>query len=90
MKLQKAIQERLSKVDQIKFPVNIGGEKQKEARTRSKELINQLEEEISDLQRKNTELEQLSQTEDHLHFLQVIIERQYTTHQTIKSFIFFC
>ncbi|XP_042258131.1 E3 ubiquitin-protein ligase TRIM47-like, partial [Thunnus maccoyii] len=66
MKLQQAVQERLSKVEKIKLNANINGENQKEAWMQSKELIKQLEEEISELQRKNTELEQLSQTEDNL------------------------
>ncbi|KAL7888974.1 hypothetical protein AOLI_G00039480, partial [Acnodon oligacanthus] len=35
-----------------------------------KELLEQLEQEIADLKRRDTELEQLSHTEDHVHFLQ--------------------
>ncbi|XP_034412810.1 E3 ubiquitin-protein ligase TRIM47-like [Cyclopterus lumpus] len=65
MKLQQAIQERLSKVEKIKLSVN-----PKESRAQNKELIGQLEEEISELQSRSAELEQLSQTEDDLHFLQ--------------------
>uniref|UniRef100_A0A4W4G826 Tripartite motif-containing protein 16-like n=1 Tax=Electrophorus electricus TaxID=8005 RepID=A0A4W4G826_ELEEL len=34
-------------------------------------LLDQLEQEIADLKRRDTELEQLSHTEDHIHFLQV-------------------
>ena len=34
-------------------------------------VLKRLEEEISELRRRNTELEQLSLTEDHIHFLQV-------------------
>uniref|UniRef100_A0A3B1IMI1 E3 ubiquitin/ISG15 ligase TRIM25-like n=1 Tax=Astyanax mexicanus TaxID=7994 RepID=A0A3B1IMI1_ASTMX len=37
----------------------------------AEELLEQLEQEITDLKRRNTELEQLSHTEDHIHFLQV-------------------
>ena len=37
----------------------------------AEELIEQLEQEIADLKRRDTELEQLSHTEDHIHFLQV-------------------
>lgn len=42
-----------------------------EAWAEHKELVKQLEEEVSELQRRNTELEQLSHTEDDLHLLQV-------------------
>ncbi|XP_018518084.1 E3 ubiquitin-protein ligase TRIM47 [Lates calcarifer] len=70
IKLQQAIQERVSKVEKIKLSVDRSGENPKEAWAQNKELVQQLEEEISELQRKNTELEQLSQTEDNLHFLQ--------------------
>ena len=37
------------------------------------ELLEKLQQEISDLRRRNTELEQLSLTEDHAHFLQVTL-----------------
>uniref|UniRef100_A0A3B4E6H9 SPRY-associated domain-containing protein n=1 Tax=Pygocentrus nattereri TaxID=42514 RepID=A0A3B4E6H9_PYGNA len=36
----------------------------------AEELLEKLEQEIADLQRRRTELEQLSHTEDHIHFLQ--------------------
>lgn len=65
VKLQQAIQERLSKVEKVKL------EHPKESQVQSKDLIRQLEEEISELQRRSSELEQLSQTEDDLHFIQV-------------------
>lgn len=72
IKLQQAIQERLSKVEKIQVSAaDFNGENPKETRPQTKELITQLEEEISELQRKNSELEHLSQTEDNLHFLQV-------------------
>ncbi|XP_035531675.1 E3 ubiquitin/ISG15 ligase TRIM25-like [Morone saxatilis] len=70
MKLQQAIQERLSKVEKIKISADLNGENPKEAWAQNKELTRQLEEEISELQRRNSELEQFSQTEDNLHFLQ--------------------
>ncbi|XP_036436639.1 tripartite motif-containing protein 16-like [Colossoma macropomum] len=38
--------------------------------SQTEELLENLEQEIADLKRRNTELEQLSQTEDHIHFLQ--------------------
>ena len=39
----------------------------------TEELLEKLQQEIDDLKRRNTELEQLSVTEDHIHFLQVTI-----------------
>ncbi len=46
-------------------------EQQKAAEKQEEELIEELEQEITSLKMRNTELEQLSHTEDHLHFLQV-------------------
>uniref|UniRef100_A0A3B4DR18 E3 ubiquitin-protein ligase TRIM39-like n=1 Tax=Pygocentrus nattereri TaxID=42514 RepID=A0A3B4DR18_PYGNA len=46
-------------------------EKQKAAERQAEELIKELEQEIAELKRRDTELEQLSHTEDHLHLLQV-------------------
>ncbi|XP_062240114.1 E3 ubiquitin-protein ligase TRIM47-like [Platichthys flesus] len=66
MKLQQVIQERLSQVENLK-------------ETQSKELVKQLEAEICDLQRRHTELEQLSETEDDLRFLQVRVSRSEVT-----------
>ncbi|XP_017312749.1 tripartite motif-containing protein 16-like [Ictalurus punctatus] len=40
--------------------------------SRADRLLEQLEQEITDLQRRVTELEQLSHTHDHIHFLQVL------------------
>ncbi len=48
-------------------------QKQKAAETQAEELIKELEQEITELKRRNTELEQLSHTEDHLHILQVSV-----------------
>jgi len=39
--------------------------------SRAEGLLKQLEKEIDDLRRRNTELEQLSNTDDHIHFLLV-------------------
>lgn len=69
MKLQQAIQETLSKVEEVQA-LDLGGGNPKEAWAQNKQLIKQLEEEISELQSRNTEIEQLSQIEDDLHFLQ--------------------
>uniref|UniRef100_A0A665VH94 Uncharacterized protein n=1 Tax=Echeneis naucrates TaxID=173247 RepID=A0A665VH94_ECHNA len=78
-KLQQTIQERLSKLEKIKLSADSGGENSKEAWKPNKDLIKQLEEEISELQQKKAELEKLLQTEDNLHFLQVCI----TTHESL-------
>ncbi|MCI4395671.1 hypothetical protein PGIGA_G00194610 [Pangasianodon gigas] len=40
--------------------------------SRAERLLEQLEQEIADLQRRVTELEQLSHTHDHIHFLQAL------------------
>ncbi|KAK6323389.1 hypothetical protein J4Q44_G00057280 [Coregonus suidteri] len=45
-------------------------EKQRETERWSQVLIGELEQEITELQRRNTDLEHLSRTEDHIHFLQ--------------------
>uniref|UniRef100_A0A673MEI0 Tripartite motif-containing protein 16-like n=1 Tax=Sinocyclocheilus rhinocerous TaxID=307959 RepID=A0A673MEI0_9TELE len=45
-------------------------EREKAAVSRAEGLIEQLEQEIDDLRRKDVELEKLSQTDDHIHFLQ--------------------
>ncbi|KAI5104588.1 bloodthirsty-relatedprotein family, member 6 [Silurus meridionalis] len=45
--------------------------KQKAAEKQAEEFIKDLEQELSDLKRRNTDLEQLSHTEDHLHLLQI-------------------
>uniref|UniRef100_A0A4W4EGM5 E3 ubiquitin-protein ligase TRIM39-like n=1 Tax=Electrophorus electricus TaxID=8005 RepID=A0A4W4EGM5_ELEEL len=46
-------------------------EKQKAAERQAEGLIKDLEQEITDLKRRDTELEQLSHTEDHIHLLQM-------------------
>lgn len=45
--------------------------RQKSAEKRSEELIKELQKEITDLQKRDTELGELMDTEDHLHLLQV-------------------
>ncbi|XP_026145470.1 E3 ubiquitin-protein ligase TRIM39-like [Carassius auratus] len=46
-------------------------EQQKSAEKQEQEIIKDLEQEITELKMRNTELEQLSHTEDHLHLLQI-------------------
>lgn len=48
-------------------------EKQKAEEKRAAELIDDLQLEINELQRRNSELKELENTEDHLHLLQVSI-----------------
>uniref|UniRef100_A0A8K9XJZ9 Fish virus induced TRIM protein n=1 Tax=Oncorhynchus mykiss TaxID=8022 RepID=A0A8K9XJZ9_ONCMY len=74
------IQERLEKVQKIKHSELIEEveEKQKAAENQAEGFIEELEQEITDLHRRHTELEQLSHTEDHLHLLQ-IFPSLYTT-----------
>lgn len=55
MRLQRAIQERLDQIEKVK----------------NEEQKRQLEGEVHGLQSRNTVVEQLMQTEDNLHFLQV-------------------
>lgn len=45
--------------------------KEKTAVSQAEELLEKMEKEITELRRKNTELERLSHTDDHIHFLQV-------------------
>ncbi|XP_066577894.1 E3 ubiquitin-protein ligase TRIM39 [Amia ocellicauda] len=47
-------------------------EKQRAVERRAEGLIEELEREITELQRRRTKLEQLSHTEDHIHFLQTV------------------
>ncbi|XP_067237708.1 E3 ubiquitin-protein ligase TRIM39-like [Chanodichthys erythropterus] len=46
-------------------------QKQRAAEKQEEKLIKELQQEITELKLRNTELEQLSHTEDHLHFLQI-------------------
>ncbi|XP_030633242.1 E3 ubiquitin-protein ligase TRIM39-like [Chanos chanos] len=64
-------------------------EKQKAAERQAEGLIKELEQEITELKRRDTELEQLSHSEDHLHLLQVyptLCSPPHTTHSTDISF----
>ncbi|XP_074479357.1 E3 ubiquitin-protein ligase TRIM39-like isoform X2 [Sebastes fasciatus] len=64
MSLIRSIEERRAGVNtKIK-------EKQKAAETRAEELVNELQQEIDELQRRNAEMEELRDSEDHLHVLQ--------------------
>ncbi|KAL6490886.1 hypothetical protein MHYP_G00012310 [Metynnis hypsauchen] len=51
--------------------IEVMEEKQKAAERQAEVLIKELEQEITELKRRETKLEQLSHTEDHLHLLQI-------------------
>ncbi len=46
-------------------------DQEKAAVSRAERIMKQLEQEIDELRRRDTELEQLLQTDDHIHFLLV-------------------
>ncbi|XP_048039337.1 uncharacterized protein btr04 isoform X1 [Megalobrama amblycephala] len=68
-------------------------EKQKAAEKQDEELIQELQQEISELKLRNTELDHLLDTEDHLHLLQVSVSlsahitTQDNTHTHAKGFL---
>ncbi|XP_065124062.1 tripartite motif-containing protein 16-like [Paramisgurnus dabryanus] len=62
--LIRSIERRRSEVTQLIR------DQEKTAVSRAEGLLKQLEQEMSDLRRRDTELEQLSQTDNHIHFLQ--------------------
>uniref|UniRef100_A0AAR2J7V2 Tripartite motif-containing protein 16-like n=1 Tax=Pygocentrus nattereri TaxID=42514 RepID=A0AAR2J7V2_PYGNA len=64
---QQMIQEEQKQVQKLEQAVNT---LKKINRMSVEELLEKLEQDIADLNRRNTELEQLSLTEDHIHFLQ--------------------
>lgn len=65
--LLRSVEERQTNLKQVMEAMQTAAEKRAEG------LINDLEQEITELQRRSTELEQLSHTDDHLHFLQASI-----------------
>ncbi|XP_036416730.1 E3 ubiquitin/ISG15 ligase TRIM25-like isoform X4 [Colossoma macropomum] len=64
--VQQMIQEKQKKLQELEQAVNT----LKKSNKTGVEELEKLGEEIADLKRRNTELEQLSLTEDHIHFLQ--------------------
>uniref|UniRef100_A0A673GN12 B30.2/SPRY domain-containing protein n=1 Tax=Sinocyclocheilus rhinocerous TaxID=307959 RepID=A0A673GN12_9TELE len=64
-------------------------EKQRAAETQEETLIQELQQELSELKMRNTELEHLLHTEDHLHLLQVSVSLSHITgqHSHSSSFI---
>ncbi|XP_028261659.1 E3 ubiquitin-protein ligase TRIM47-like [Parambassis ranga] len=80
MKLHQTIEERLSKAEKIKL---LGGENP------DKVLISQLKDEAVELQWRDAELEELSQTEDNVRFLQGFTHSS-MTERTCQSFTKSC
>uniref|UniRef100_A0A671PLQ0 Uncharacterized protein n=1 Tax=Sinocyclocheilus anshuiensis TaxID=1608454 RepID=A0A671PLQ0_9TELE len=58
----------MKKIEEIQHSVEL---RKKAAEKQAEDLIKELQQEITELKRRNTELEQLSHTDDHLHLLQV-------------------
>ncbi|XP_050993662.1 E3 ubiquitin-protein ligase TRIM39-like [Labeo rohita] len=80
--IQQMIQDRIKKIQDIKHSVEVRKrfftellemmeEQQKAAEKQEQDLVEDLEQEITELKMRNTELEQLLHTEDHLHLLQI-------------------
>ncbi|XP_028419590.1 E3 ubiquitin-protein ligase TRIM21-like [Perca flavescens] len=80
--IQQMIQKRRLKIQEIKHSesverglnelINTIKEKQKRREKQAEAFIKELEQEISELMKRSTEVEQLSRSEDHLHLLQSV------------------
>uniref|UniRef100_A0A672KIW0 E3 ubiquitin-protein ligase TRIM39-like n=1 Tax=Sinocyclocheilus grahami TaxID=75366 RepID=A0A672KIW0_SINGR len=66
--VQQMIQNRMKKIQEIQHSVEL---RKKAAEKQAEDLIKELQQEITDLKKRNTELEQISHTDDHLHVIQV-------------------
>ncbi|XP_070834085.1 E3 ubiquitin-protein ligase TRIM39-like isoform X2 [Chaetodon trifascialis] len=62
--IQQMIQKRRLKIEEVKQSVRLS------KNNADREIAEELEQEISELMKRSTEVEQLSRSEDHLHFLQ--------------------
>ncbi|KAI7809810.1 tripartite motif-containing protein 16-like [Triplophysa rosa] len=68
---EKIFTERIRSIERSRSEViQLIRDQEKAAVNRAEELLKRLEQEIDDLRRRDTELEQLSHTDDHIHFLQ--------------------
>ncbi|XP_065141144.1 E3 ubiquitin-protein ligase TRIM21-like [Paramisgurnus dabryanus] len=74
--VQQKIQEKIKKIQDIKHSAELRRlellKKQKAAEKQDEDLIKDLEQEITELKRRNSELEKITNTEDHLHQIQLI------------------
>uniref|UniRef100_A0A4W4G5M1 Tripartite motif-containing protein 16-like n=1 Tax=Electrophorus electricus TaxID=8005 RepID=A0A4W4G5M1_ELEEL len=64
---QRAAEAAISELSQVRELIR---DQEKAELSRAKGFLDKLEQEIADLKRRDTDLEQLSHTEDHIHFLQ--------------------
>ncbi|KAI7814649.1 E3 ubiquitin-protein ligase TRIM39-like isoform X1 [Triplophysa rosa] len=81
MDVKQKIEERNKNIQDMKDSVKLSKksrtellrviEKEKAAEDQAEDLMKELEQEITELKRRDTELEQLSHTDDHLHLLQI-------------------
>ncbi|XP_028680460.2 tripartite motif-containing protein 16-like isoform X5 [Erpetoichthys calabaricus] len=71
--LEEAFKSLLKTIERLRSEVTevIRGHERREV-TKAEELIEQLEEDIKELKRRNAELAELSQTDDHIHFLKAL------------------
>ncbi|XP_058871747.1 E3 ubiquitin-protein ligase TRIM39-like isoform X1 [Acipenser ruthenus] len=68
---EQVLSELIRSIERIRTEVGeLIGAKEKAAVSRANEQREQLEQEIQELRKKKAEMEQLSETEDHIHFLQ--------------------
>ncbi|XP_036374442.1 E3 ubiquitin/ISG15 ligase TRIM25-like [Megalops cyprinoides] len=63
-------------------------DQEKAAVSRAEGLLERLQQEIAELRRRDAEMEQLSHTEDHIHFLQIPVSSHWTPTQRIASSFF--
>ncbi|RXM34881.1 hypothetical protein EOD39_1017 [Acipenser ruthenus] len=69
---EKIFTELIQSIEKIHTEViELIGANEKAAVNQAEGLMKKLEQEIAELRRRNTELKQLSETEDHIHFLQL-------------------
>ncbi|XP_073668881.1 E3 ubiquitin-protein ligase TRIM39-like [Paramisgurnus dabryanus] len=91
--VQQKIQDRIKKIQDIKHSAELRRlkkfnllemeETQKAAEKQDEDHIKDLEQEITELKRRNTELEKITNTEDHLHIIQVSRSLSYYSYYII-------
>ncbi|RXM95794.1 hypothetical protein EOD39_16458 [Acipenser ruthenus] len=79
---EKIFTELIRSIEKIHTEViELIGANKKAAVNQAEGLMKKLEQEIAELRRRNAELKQLSETEDHIHFLQVIFYTDFRIHE---------
>ncbi|MGH0171285.1 UNVERIFIED_CONTAM: hypothetical protein FKN15_060765 [Acipenser sinensis] len=77
---EKIFTELIRSIEKIHTEViELIGANEKAAVNQAEGRMKKLEQEIAELRRRNTELKQLSETEDHIHFLQLLLCRNTVT-----------